>query len=148
MTYVGVPIRNPITGTWVFHIARRFTSPNGEYLGAVLAVVTLQSFEKIFEAIAPTPNSTIVLARRDGTLLARWPHLETALGRPVPDRELFETLLSQSDQATVRRIGVYDGKDRLVSGASFFSVRDRSEEGCAVKTCNSIRPSTIWRRAL
>ena len=115
MTYVGVPIRNPITGTWVFHIARRFTSPNGEYLGAVLAVVTLQSFEKIFEAIAPTPNSSIDLTRRDGTLLARWPHLETALGRPVPDRELFETLLSQSDQATVRRIGVYDGKDRLVS---------------------------------
>ena len=40
------PIRNPITGTWVLHIARKFTSPNGEYLGLVLAVVTLQSFEQ------------------------------------------------------------------------------------------------------
>jgi hypothetical protein len=75
----------------------------------------MQSFEQMFQAIVPTPNSTIVLTRRDGTLLARWPHLETALGRPVPNRELFETLLSQSDQATVRRVGVYDGKERLVS---------------------------------
>ena len=114
-TYVAEPLRNPITGTWVLHIARKFTSPNGEYLGLVLAVVTMQSFEQMFQAIAPTPNSTIVLTRRDGTLLARWPHLETALGRPVPNRELFETSLSQSDQATVRRVGVYDGKERLVS---------------------------------
>ncbi len=74
----------------------------------MLAVVTVQSFEQIFQAIAPTPTSTIVLTRRDGMLLARWPHVETALGRPLPDPELFANLLSQSDQATARRIGVYD----------------------------------------
>ena len=113
--HVSKPIHNPITGTWVVYIARKFTGPNGEYLGAVLGVVAMQSFERIFQAIAPTPNSTIVLTRRDGMLLARWPHVETALGRPLPDPELFANLLSQSDQATVRRVGVYDGKDRLVS---------------------------------
>jgi len=114
-SYLGGPLRNPLTGTWVLNIARKFNGPNGEYLGIVLAVVTMQSFEQIFQAIAPTPNSSIDLTRRNGTLLARWPHLESALGRPSPDRNLFENLLSQSDQVTVRRIGVYDGKDRLVS---------------------------------
>ena len=114
-TYIGEPLRNPITGTWVLNIARKFDGRNGEYLGVVLAVVTVQSFEQIFQAIAPTPTSTIVLTRRDGMLLARWPHVETALGRPLPDPELFANLLSQSDQATARRIGVYDSKDRLVS---------------------------------
>ena len=116
--HVSKPIRNPITGTWVVYIARRFTSPKGEYLGAVLGVVAMQSFERSFEAIAQTPNSTIALTRRDGMLLARWPHLEERLGRPLPDPELFANLLSQSDHASVRRIGVFDGKDRLVAAHS------------------------------
>ena len=116
--HVSKPIRNPITGTWVVYIARRFTSPKGEYLGAVLGVFALQSFERSFEAIAQTPNSTIALTRRDGMLLARWPHLEQGLGRPLPDPELFANLLSQSDHASVRRIGVFDGKDRLVAAHS------------------------------
>ena len=111
--YIGRPIRSPLNETWVFNIARKFTGPNGKYLGVVLGVVTVQSFEQIFEAITPTPNSTITLIRRDGMVLARWPQLETALGHSLPDRELFANLLSTSDHATVRRIGVFDGKDRL-----------------------------------
>jgi len=110
---VSRPIRNPITGTWVLYLARKFTGPNGENLGVVLAVVTVQSFEKIFAAIAPTPNSTIDLIRRDGMVLVRWLHLETALGPFLPDHESFRNLLSTSDHATVRRIGALDGKERL-----------------------------------
>lgn len=113
--FVGRPIHNPITGTWVINIARRFTDPNGEYLGVVLGVVTMQSFEQSFEAIAPTPNSSIALARRDGMLLARWPRQETALGQSFSRRELFANVLSKSNHATVQRNGLFDGKDRLIS---------------------------------
>ena len=114
-TFVGRPIRNPITGTWVINFAHRFTGPNGEYLGAVLGVLTVQSFERIISAIAPTPNSSITLARRDGMLLARWPRQETAVGQSVPYREMFANLLSKTNHASVRRHGVFDGKDRLFS---------------------------------
>jgi PAS domain-containing protein len=113
--FVGKPTHNPVTGTWVLNIARRFPGPNGEYLGVVLGVVTLQSFEQIFEAIAPTPNSSISLARHDGMLLARWPRQETAIGQSFQYREVFANVLSKSDQATFRRISVFDGKDRLIS---------------------------------
>ena len=113
--FVGKPTHNPVTGTWVLNIARRFPGPNGEYLGVVLGVVTLQSFEQIFEAIAPTPNSSISLARHDGMLLARWPRQETAIGQSFQYREVFANVLSKSNQATFRRISVFDGKDRLIS---------------------------------
>jgi diguanylate cyclase (GGDEF)-like protein len=116
--YVGRPIRSPLNETWVFYIARKFTSSNGAYLGVVLGVVTVQSFEQFFGAVAPTPNSTIALTRHDGMLLARWPHLETALGHYLPDRELFANVLSKSDQATIRSNVVLDGKDRLISAHS------------------------------
>jgi diguanylate cyclase (GGDEF)-like protein/PAS domain S-box-containing protein len=114
-SYIGKPTQNPITGTWVFNIARRFTGPNGEYLGVVLGVMTVQSFEQTFKAIAPTPNSSIALARRDGMLLVRWPRQETALGQSLSRQELFANALSKSDQAMVRRTGLFDGKDRLIS---------------------------------
>lgn len=114
-TFIGRPIRNPVTGTWVLNIARRFTGPKGEYLGVVLGVVTVESFERTFATIAPTPNSTIALARHDGMLLARWPNQETALGQSFQYREVFANLLSKTDQATFRRISVFDGKDRLGS---------------------------------
>ena len=113
--FVSKPTQNPITGTWVINIARRFTSPNGEYLGVVLGVVTVQSFEQSFEAIAPTPNSSIALARLDGMLLARWPRQETALGQSSSRRELFANVLSKSDQGMVRRQGMFDGEDWLIS---------------------------------
>jgi diguanylate cyclase (GGDEF)-like protein len=114
-SFVGSPIHNPITETWVLNVAHKFTGPNGEYLGVVLGVMTVQSFEQTFKAIAPTPNSSIALARRDGMLLARWPHQETAMGRTFAYREFFANTLSKSDQGTVRRKGVFDGEDRLVS---------------------------------
>ena len=114
-SFVGSPIHNPITETWVLNVARKFTGPNGEYLGFVLGVMTVQSFEQTFKAIAPTPNSSIALARRDGMLLARWPRQETAMGRTYAYREFFANTLSKSDQGTVRRKGVFDGEDRLVS---------------------------------
>jgi len=115
---VGKPIHNPITGTWVINIVRKFIGPNGEFLGVVLGVVTLQSFEQVFKTIAPTPDSSITLARRDGMLLARWPRQEAALAQPQLYREMFANVLSNSNHAAFRRNGVFDGKDRLVSAHS------------------------------
>ena len=114
-TFVGNPIPNPITGTWVLNIARRFTGPNGEFLGVVLGVMTVQSFEQTFKAVAPTPNSSIALVRRDGMLLARWPRQEAAMEQSFPYRELFADILSKSNQSTIRHNGVFDGEDRLLA---------------------------------
>jgi len=113
--FVGKPFYNPIIKTWVLSIARRFSGPDGEYLGVVLGLMTVQSFELIFEAIAPTPNSSIALTRRDGMLLARWPRQDAVLGQSFPYREMLADLMSKSDHATTRRNGVFDGEDRLIS---------------------------------
>jgi PAS domain S-box-containing protein len=111
---VGKPIRSPVTGSWLVPIARKFTGPNGEFLGVVTGVMGLEYFEQLFQAISSTPNGTIVLFRRDGTLLVRFPRQEAAIGQSFPQSGFLKTLAT-SDHGTSREIGVIDGQERLVS---------------------------------
>ena len=49
ISFVGDPLRSPATGSWVVPIARKFTGPNGEFLGVVTGVMKLKYFEKMFQ---------------------------------------------------------------------------------------------------
>ena len=111
---VGSPLRNPTTGSWIFPIARKFTGPNGEFLGVVTGAMELQYFEQIFQAVANAPNGSIALFRRDGTLLVRYPRQETAIGQSFPQSTSMK-VLAKSDHGTDREIGMIDGQERLIS---------------------------------
>ena len=116
-TLVGDPLRSPVTGRWVVPLARKFVSPADEFLGVVSGLMELQHFEKLFRSVAHTPSASISLFRADGTLLVRHPHQEAAVGQPFPNSTL-QALLIASDHRTVRKIGVFDGQDRLISARS------------------------------
>jgi PAS domain-containing protein len=108
-------VRSPVTGRWIIPISRKITSPNGEFLGVVTGVIDAQKLEQSFEAITTTPDDSIALFRLDGTLFARYPHLEPAIGQSFPNAQVFATLLPQSNFGTVREIGPIDGKERLIA---------------------------------
>jgi diguanylate cyclase (GGDEF)-like protein/PAS domain S-box-containing protein len=118
ISFVGKPLRSPATGKWVVSIARKLTGPNGEFLGAVQGAMQLQYFEKNFGAIAIDPDSSIALFRRDGLLLARYPHQEAVIGKSFASSKSFVNTLAKSDHGTIREIGVIDGRERLVSSRS------------------------------
>jgi diguanylate cyclase (GGDEF)-like protein/PAS domain S-box-containing protein len=122
--HVGAPLRGPATGSWVVLVARKFTGPNGEFLGVVTGAMELAYFEKMFEAVAISPNESISLFRRDGTLLVRHPRQEPAVGQSFPKSRLFSDVLSRSDHGSVRETGVIDGKERLIAarGLSHFPI--------------------------
>src|SRR5665647_1888055 len=114
-SFVGNPLRSPATGNWVVPLARNFNGPNGEFLGVVTGVMELRYFEQMFEAVAISPNDSIALFRRDGTLLVRYPRQEPAVGQSFPLSRVFSDLLPQSDHDTLRLTGTIDGKERLIS---------------------------------
>jgi hypothetical protein len=97
---VGNPLRSPATGRWIVPIARKFTGPNGEFLGVVTGAMELQYFEQIFQAVANAPNGSIALFRRDGTLLVRYPRQETAIGQSFPQSTSMK-VLAKSDHARI-----------------------------------------------
>jgi len=114
---VGRPLRSPVTGKWEVPIARKLVGPNGEFFGVLTGVMEMQYFEQLFQAVANSPSGTIAMFRRDGTLLARFPHSEAAIGQSFPKSALLN-ILTTADHGTGRELGIIDGQERLVSSRS------------------------------
>jgi diguanylate cyclase (GGDEF)-like protein len=91
------------------------TGPNGEFLGAVGRGIEPANFEKFFASLALGDDAVISMFHRDGTMLARYPHVESMIGGNFLKAPLFQNVLSKAGQGTLRLTGPVDGKDRLGS---------------------------------
>ena len=69
------PVYSRITGVWTTVIARKVTGPRGEFLGAIGSGIEPANFEKFFASLALGDGAAISMFHRDGTLLARYPHI-------------------------------------------------------------------------
>ncbi len=109
------PVYSRITGVWTTVIARKITGPNGEFLGAIGRGIEPANFEKFFASVALRSGAAIAMHHRDGTLLARYPHLDEMIGKnfktgPASQRQVFEQA-----QTTSRLISPLDGQARVIS---------------------------------
>jgi diguanylate cyclase (GGDEF)-like protein len=118
------PVYSRITGAWTTVIARKVTGPNGEFLGAIGRGIEPASFEKFFASVALGSGAAIAMHHRDGTLLARYPHLDEMIGKnfrtgPASQQQVFELA-----HTTSRLTSPIDGKDRVISsrGLSKFPI--------------------------
>src|SRR5262249_29642999 len=74
--FVGVPVVNRFTKAWTIMLARRLNGPHGEFLGVIAGVIETQYFEDFYAAVTQTRGASVTLMRTDGTILARYPHVE------------------------------------------------------------------------
>jgi diguanylate cyclase (GGDEF)-like protein len=109
------PVYSRITGLWTTVIARRMTGPNGEFLGAIGRGIEPANFEKFFASLALGEGAAISMYHRDGTLLARYPHLDAMIGKNFKTGPVHQQVLSKSDHGTVRITSPIDGQARLAS---------------------------------
>jgi diguanylate cyclase (GGDEF)-like protein/PAS domain S-box-containing protein len=107
-------VRSRFTGGWTTVIVRRVVAPDGTFLGAVSRGITPASFESFFASLALGDGAAISMLHRDGTLLARYPHVEPMIGRNFINTPI-QTILRTADHGTVRAISPIDGEDRLAS---------------------------------
>jgi diguanylate cyclase (GGDEF)-like protein len=86
---LGEPTRDPQTGVWTIYFARKFRGSNGEFLGLVVGTVPAQYFEDSYGTLARGTDESTALSRNDGIMLARYPHIDSFIGKPsardVPD---------------------------------------------------------------
>jgi diguanylate cyclase (GGDEF)-like protein len=109
------PVYSRITGVWTTVIARKITGPNGEFLGAIGRGIEPANFEKFFASVALGPGAAISMHHRDGTLLARYPHVDELIGKnfrtgPASQQQVFEQA-----HTTSRLTSPIDGQDRVIS---------------------------------
>lgn len=101
------------SGTWRTLFARRMTGPNGEFLGVVTRSVDPSQFERFFSTVTFGEKSAISMFNNDGTLLARYPHIATMVGKTFKNRPLLRAIMANGDHATLRVTSPVDGLDRL-----------------------------------
>jgi len=111
-SFISEPIRNRVNGAWIIQLARPIRTLDGAFAGLLLAAIDLEQFEREFQPIVLGEYGSIALLRNDGTLLARYPRIESLIGHTF-----HGALDSLGDQpsGTVRLTGAMDGKDRILA---------------------------------
>ena len=109
------PVHSRVTGAWTTVLARKLTGPNGELLGMIGRGIEPASFAKFFQSVALGQDATIAMHHRDGTLLARHPHVEEMVGRNFKTGPAHQQALFDKEHGSTRLASPMDGRDRLVS---------------------------------
>jgi diguanylate cyclase (GGDEF)-like protein len=108
-------LKSRITGASTALVSREMTGPHGEFLGLVTRGIATDSFENFFASVALGTDAVITMLHRDGTMLARFPHVDAMIGRNLSAGDLFQQILPTSSYGTMRLHSPVDGQDRLGS---------------------------------
>ena len=103
------------SGGWTTILAQRLTGPNGEFAGIITRSVAPATLEKYLASVVLRDGAAISVYRRDGILLARYPHIERMIGSHVRDSQIFRHISSSSGRGSVRLTSPIDGQERLAS---------------------------------
>jgi diguanylate cyclase (GGDEF)-like protein/PAS domain S-box-containing protein len=114
---VAEPARGQMTGNWSTVVAHRLSGRNGVFLGVMARRIDPAHFEKFFASVALGSGAAISMFHNDGTMLARYPHANSTVGKYFKDALLVNKVLSEGGRQTLRVQSPVDDTDRLGSAA-------------------------------
>lgn len=112
--YVSTPVLNRGTGTFTAYVVRRVNGPTGEYLGLVLAAISLNYYQDFFEALRSDGRTTTTLLTRGGTVLTSYPS-SAHIGETEPAASPWHGIVASG------RAAVYETQSEPVSGMRIVS---------------------------
>jgi diguanylate cyclase (GGDEF)-like protein/PAS domain S-box-containing protein len=112
--YIGLPVHSRSTGEWIIPIARAFRHPDGSFAGVINATVDVSYFVDFYQRFDVGELGSIVLLRRDGTILARRPFKDDDIGRNMSGSLLFTEQLPKAGEGNYRAVSPVDNVDRLI----------------------------------
>ena len=111
-------VRSRFSGGVRTVVARKVLGPNGEFLGVVSRAIAPAKFEDFFSSVTLGKDAAISMFHRDGTLLARHPHVDPMIGRRFNGAPLLTKVLTEGGQQTLRVRSPVDHQDRLGSASA------------------------------
>ena len=111
-------VRSYLIGKWTTIVARRLSLPDGTFVGALVRRIDPDSYQRYFASVALAEGAAISLFDREGTMLARYPHVEALVGTSYRNAALMQKVLAEGGQHTLRVKSPVDGEERLGSAAS------------------------------
>ncbi|MBJ6124825.1 hybrid sensor histidine kinase/response regulator [Microvirga splendida] len=132
--HVAQPLRSRSVGVWFVSFSRRINRPDGSFGGIVVAAVEPRYFERFYGALSVGEDGFIALLMRDGTLLARSPVSEEAIGKSFAAVEPLNTHLSRSPQGVFWGASPIDGMTRVIGYRALGTVPAVVNVGLARQT--------------
>jgi diguanylate cyclase (GGDEF)-like protein/PAS domain S-box-containing protein len=114
-SYIGAPIVTRARGVVAIILARKFIAPDGQFIGVVAGAVQAAYLEAFLARISVGDGGSFSLFRRDGLLLARYPHFAAGTGNAFGRTRTFQNSLAALDHGVTRDVSIFDGKDRLIA---------------------------------
>jgi len=138
------PIRSRIDNAWVLIVSRRLSQPDGGFAGLLTIGLDLRYLESVYQTASSPSRSSISLFRKDGTLLARVPHVDKFMGRSFAGTENFARF---SGNAVIKGGGMIKLHSAFDGVVRYFSARD--VVGYGLTLFSSIDEAEVlagWRR--
>lgn len=107
---ISKPVRSRLDDKWLLPMTCKINGPGGKFVGVVLAGISPPYFEELYRSIALGEGSEVSLLLRDGTLVARHPHQEEAIGKPV------EGFPAVANGASLPGVGRSEGPTAMIVG--------------------------------
>jgi signal transduction histidine kinase len=111
---ISEPLHGP-DGQWTALLIRRISGRNGSFDGVAVGCLNLRYFEDFYRAVELTENGAILLHLRDGTVLARYPHNDAAVGQSYAELPPFKDILARDMAGTVVMDSPIDGTRRVLA---------------------------------
>ncbi len=113
--HVGTPIRSKSTGEWVFTISRRLNDDQGQFIGVVLATISLEYFNRFYQRFELGTKGAIVLGHNAAVMLTRRPVQTDSAGKDMRATTVFR----ESQRYTRGNFTVKSAQDGIVRINSF-----------------------------
>ena len=92
--FISKAFRRESSDNWTIALSHRINDADGRFRGVAVAWLDLDYFRRFYADIDLGNGSEIVLFRRDGGLLVRYPGRSDALSPPFADEALYRSLVA------------------------------------------------------
>jgi signal transduction histidine kinase len=108
--FVSRPLMGKVSRKWSIQITRPIFKDK-EFNGVLVLSLSPDQFSSFGEKLRLAKQSTMVLLRDSGEIMARYPSMESALGQIIPNRPYLDANSALS--GTYRQYAHLDGKERI-----------------------------------
>jgi diguanylate cyclase (GGDEF)-like protein len=112
--FISIPVQARVTGAWTVFFSRRLNTTGGDFAGVATIGVELKFFQQVYNSITSLRGQSFLLLRSDGTVLVRYPDVETRAGQRMPAGTPWYAMV-KAGGGVYRSPGNFDAEARLIA---------------------------------